>query len=90
MRGWASRTPPEFTSTCKLPREITHERRFVAFRSARPFVLQCAVELASLRWMGPDRAIVDYLRLQADRSAELDAWSRMIPVLQAPVRYTGL
>ena len=171
VRGWASRTPPEFTFTCKLPREITHEKRFVdaidvlhaftdrmrelgprlgpiliqcgpdfspsemdafaAFLPALPPDLRFAVEFrqaswvrkgtlallrrhgvalalsdgrwiprewllklceqptadfAYLRWMGPDRAIVDYSRLQVDRSAELDAWSRMIPVLQAHAR----
>jgi len=171
VRGWASRTPPEFTFTCKLPQEITHERRFVnavdvlhaftdrmrelgprlgpiliqcgpdfspaeidafaAFLPALPPDLQFAVEFrqaawvrkrtlallerhgvalalsdgrwiprdwllklceqptadfAYLRWMGPDRRIVDYSRLQVDRSAELDAWSRMIPVLQRHVR----
>jgi uncharacterized protein YecE (DUF72 family) len=36
--------------------------------------------------MGPDRTITDYSHLQADRSAELDAWARMIPVLQGQVR----
>ena len=31
--------------------------------------------------MGPDRAITDYSHLQVDRSAEVDAWAAMIPVL---------
>jgi len=30
--------------------------------------------------------ITDYSRLQVDRTAELDAWSRMIPTLQGTVR----
>lgn len=30
---------------------------------------------AYVRWMGPDRSIVDYSRLQVDRSRELEAWS---------------
>jgi uncharacterized protein YecE (DUF72 family) len=36
--------------------------------------------------MGPDRSIIDYSHLQVDRSTELDAWARMIPVLQRQVR----
>ena len=28
FEGWAKRTPPEFTFSLKLPREITHERAF--------------------------------------------------------------
>lgn len=43
-------------------------------------------DFAYLRWMGPDRAITDYSQLQVDRSAELDAWARMMPVLQGQVR----
>jgi uncharacterized protein YecE (DUF72 family) len=43
-------------------------------------------DFAYLRWMGPDRTITDYSYLQADRSAELDAWARMLPVLKGQVR----
>jgi uncharacterized protein YecE (DUF72 family) len=47
---------------------------------------QPTADFAYLRWMGPDRAITDYSHLQYDRSAELDAWAAMIPVLQGQVR----
>lgn len=171
VRGWRSRVPAHFTFTCKLPQEITHERRFVdcadvlaAFADRMrelgpqlgPILIQCgpdfapaeggaiagflallpadlrfAVEFrqsawirrrtlsllsahrvalalsdgrwiprdwllklceqptadfAYLRWMGPDRRITDYGALQVDRSAELDAWAAVIPVLQGQVR----
>lgn len=43
-------------------------------------------DFAYLRWMGPDRAITDYSHIQEDRSAELDAWTAMIPVLLGQVR----
>ena len=43
-------------------------------------------DFSYLRWMGPDRTITDYSQLQVDRSAELDAWAAMIPVLQGQVR----
>ena len=39
-----------------------------------------------VRWMGPDRSITDYSRIQVDRSAELDAWATMLPTLLAQVR----
>ncbi len=171
VRGWASRVPERFVFACKLPQEITHERRFVncddllmafvdrmrelgsrlgpvliqcgpdfapaesapfaAFLEKLPSDVRFAVEFrqqgwvrrrvlellrqhgvamalsdgrwiprewllklcahptadfAYLRWMGPDRQIVDYSHLQADRTAELDAWARMIPILQGQVR----
>jgi uncharacterized protein YecE (DUF72 family) len=171
VRGWASRVPEHFVFACKMPQEITHERRFhdsrdvlLAFTDRMrnlgprlgPILIQCgpdfspgdgkpfaeflthlprdlrfAVEFrqpawirrrvldllrehgvalalsdgkwiprdwllklcaqptadfAYLRWMGPDRTITDYSHVQADRSAELDAWAQMIPVLQGQVR----
>ncbi len=171
VRGWASRTPDSFVFACKVPQEITHERRFVdaldplhvfcermrelgprlgplliqcgpdfspierealqAFLPLLPRDLRFAIEFrqrawiskdtlamlrqagvalalsdgrwiprdwllklceqptadfAYLRWMGPDRTITDYSHLQVDRSAELDAWAAMIPLLQGQVR----
>lgn len=47
---------------------------------------QPTADFAYLRWMGPDRTITDYSHLQHDRSAELDAWALMMPVLQVQVR----
>ena len=43
-------------------------------------------DFAYLRFMGPDRRITDYSHVQVDRSAELDAWARMIPQLLSQVR----
>ena len=31
-----------------------------------------------VRWMGPDRTIVDYSRIQVDRTRELEAWSGVL------------
>ena len=61
VRGWADRTPDDFTFALKLPQEITHERRFVDvgdvatrfFDVARelgpklgPILIQCGPEFA--------------------------------------------
>ncbi len=43
-------------------------------------------DFAYLRWMGPDREIVDYSRVQHDRRKELDAWQQAMPVIAARVR----
>jgi uncharacterized protein YecE (DUF72 family) len=34
-----------------------------------------------IRWMGPDRDIVDYSRIQVDRSRELELWTGVISQL---------
>jgi uncharacterized protein YecE (DUF72 family) len=41
--------------------------------AARP-----TADFAYVRWMGPDRDIVDYSRIQVDRSRELEAWSQAL------------
>jgi uncharacterized protein YecE (DUF72 family) len=46
-------------------------------------------EFAYIRWMGPDREIVDYSRVQVDRSAELEAWARVLPSLSRAVTVYG-
>ncbi|MEP6691166.1 MAG: DUF72 domain-containing protein [Gemmatimonadaceae bacterium] len=38
-------------------------------------------DFAYLRWMGPDRDIVDYSRIQRDRSRELELWAQAIAML---------
>jgi uncharacterized protein YecE (DUF72 family) len=35
-------------------------------------------DFAYVRWMGPDRSIVDYSRVQVDRSRELERWSQVL------------
>jgi len=35
-------------------------------------------DFAYVRWMGPDRSIVDYSRIQVDRTKELDAWGETL------------
>lgn len=49
--------------------------------AARP-----TADFAYVRWMGPDRSIVDYSRIQVDRSRELEAWSTAVWGLSERVR----
>ena len=171
VRGWAERTPPEFSFALKLPQEITHENRLrdsadiaaLFFDRARelgpklgPILMQLgpdfspselpalasflpliprdvrvAVEfrqrgwihdgiiallaehnvavafvdarwiprrtmmglaerptsdVAYIRWMGPNRDLVDYSRIQVDRSRELESWAGVIKALARRVR----
>ncbi|HEX6537266.1 MAG TPA: DUF72 domain-containing protein [Gemmatimonadaceae bacterium] len=37
-----------------------------------------SADFAYIRWMGPDRTIVDYSRIQHDRTRELEAWASAI------------
>ena len=171
VRGWADRTPPDFSFALKLPQEITHENRLrdsadlaaLFFDRARelgpklgPVLMQLgpdfapselpalanflpliprdvrvAVEFrqrgwihdgiiallaehnvgvalvdarwiprkvmmaladrptsdfAYIRWMGPNRDLVDYSRIQVDRSRELESWAAVIAALARRVK----
>ncbi len=171
VRGWAARTPDQFTFALKLPQEITHELRLrnaraeterffevarelgpklgpvlvqlgpdfgpaelpalAAFLPTLPCDVRVAVEFrqrgwisdgvlallaehnvalalvdarwiprsamlklaerptadfAYLRWMGPNRDIVDYSRVQYDRSRELEGWLKVLPAIAAQVK----
>ncbi|HET8797370.1 MAG TPA: DUF72 domain-containing protein, partial [Thermoanaerobaculia bacterium] len=81
VRGWAERTPADFTFALKLPKEITHERRL---RNAETLVhdfLDRARELgtklgAILLQMGPDFA-----------PEELPALAQFLPQLPRDLRF---
>ncbi len=47
---------------------------------------QPTADFTYVRWMGPDRSLTDFSRIQVDRSAELDAWASMLPTLLSLVR----
>jgi uncharacterized protein YecE (DUF72 family) len=42
-------------------------------------------DFAYVRWMGPNRDITDYSRLQVDRTAELERWAKTLPALLSKV-----
>ena len=43
-------------------------------------------DFAYVRWMGPDRSIVDYSRIQVDRSREIGIWAGTLRGLMSRVR----
>jgi uncharacterized protein YecE (DUF72 family) len=43
-------------------------------------------DFAYVRWMGPNRDIVDYSRIQFDRTRELEAWSETLRTLAKRVK----
>jgi uncharacterized protein YecE (DUF72 family) len=43
-------------------------------------------DFAYVRWMGPNRDLVDYSRIQVDRRKELEAWMKAIATLAPKVR----
>jgi uncharacterized protein YecE (DUF72 family) len=52
------------------------QRKTMLALAARP-----TADFAYVRWMGPDRDIVDYSRLQFDRTREIEQWSEALLML---------
>jgi uncharacterized protein YecE (DUF72 family) len=57
-------------------------RRQMLALAARP----TTPDFAYVRWMGPNRNLVDYSRIQVDRSRELEQWSQALWSLSQRVR----
>jgi len=56
-------------------------RRTMTLLAERP-----TADFAYIRWMGPNRDLVDYSRIQVDRHKELEAWVKAINVLAPKVK----
>jgi uncharacterized protein YecE (DUF72 family) len=48
---------------------------------------QPTADFAYIRWMGPNRDLVDYSRVQVDRSAEIEKWSEAVEDLSEKVTH---
>jgi uncharacterized protein YecE (DUF72 family) len=57
------------------------QRRTMTMLAERP-----TADFAYIRWMGPNRDLVDYSRIQVDRRKELEAWMKAIAILAPKVR----
>ena len=80
MRGWAERTPPDFSFALKLPQEITHENRLRDSADLAALFFDRARELGPklgpiLMQLGPDFA-----------PSELPALASFLPMIPRDVR----
>ena len=65
VRGWAERTPEDFTFALKLPQEITHDRRFAGATDVAERFFDVARELGPklgpiLIQCGPDLSVLEF------------------------------
>lgn len=61
------------------------DARWIPRRTMLALAEQPTANFAYIRWMGPDRDIVDYSRIQADRTRELEAWADALLMLAQKV-----
>ena len=85
QRSWIVPETMELLSAHRLALALS-DGRWIPRKWLLQLCERPTADFAYLRWMGPDRALTDYSHIQEDRSAELDAWAAMIPVLLGQVR----
>lgn len=54
------------------------DARWIPRKQMMQLAAQPTADFVYIRWMGPDRAIVDYSRIQFDRAHELELWSGVL------------
>ena len=54
------------------------DARFIPRKRMLALATEPTADFAYIRWMGPDRSIVDYSRIQVDRARQLEAWSHAL------------
>jgi uncharacterized protein YecE (DUF72 family) len=61
------------------------DSRFLPRKAVLALADRPTANFAYLRWMGPNRDLVDYSRIQVDRSRETETWARVLAPLAARV-----
>ena len=57
------------------------DARWIPRRQMQALAGRPTADFAYIRWMGPNRDIVDYSRIQVDRSRELESWAAVLLAL---------
>jgi uncharacterized protein YecE (DUF72 family) len=64
---------------------VQTDARFIPRRVSLSLADRPTADFAYLRWVGPDRDLVDHSRLQVDRSREIELWAEAIERLTSRV-----
>ena len=62
------------------------DARWIPRKTMQSLAARPTSDFAYVRWMGPNRDIVDYSRIQVDRTRELESWSNVLDALQQRVK----
>lgn len=86
QRGWIDDDVLALLADHNVALALT-DARWIPRKTMLALAEHPTADFAYVRWMGPDRKIVDYSRIQFDRSRELEAWSHALRVLNERVKF---
>jgi uncharacterized protein YecE (DUF72 family) len=84
-RGWVHDGVLALLSEHNVAMAIT-DARFIPRKTALALAERPTADFAYLRWLGPNRDLVDHSRIQVDRSRETETWAAAIRVLATKVK----
>lgn len=84
QRGWIDESVLALLADHNVALALT-DARWIPRRTMLAMAEQPTAKFAYIRWMGPNRDITDYSRIQFDRSRELEAWSDALRTLDERV-----
>jgi len=79
-RGWISEGVLALLAEHRVALTLT-DARWIPRKTMLRLALEPTADFSYIRWMGPDRGIVDYSRIQADRTKEIDTWASVLPLV---------
>ena len=89
QRGWLSEGVLALLAEHGVGVTLT-DARWVPRKQMLELATHVATPFLYVRWMGANRDIVDYSRIQIDRTAELEQWARVLwPLVQKRVAVYG-
>ena len=66
------------------------DARWIPRKQMLSLATRPTTDFTYIRWMGPDRDIIDYSRIQVDRTQELEAWAGVLwPLAELRVKVYG-
>jgi uncharacterized protein YecE (DUF72 family) len=80
QRGWINDTVLQTLADHNTALALT-DARWIPRKTMLALAERPTADFAYLRWMGPNREIVDYSRIQHDRTSEIAEWSEAILML---------
>jgi uncharacterized protein YecE (DUF72 family) len=85
QRGWIDENVLALLADHNVALALT-DARWIPRKTMLSLADRPTADFAYVRWMGPDRKIVDYSHIQFDRSRELEAWSQVLQALATRVK----
>jgi uncharacterized protein YecE (DUF72 family) len=85
QRGWIDDGVLELLAEHNIAVALS-DARWIPRKTMLSLAAKPTADFAYVRWMGPNRDIVDYSHIQFDRTRELEAWSEVLAPLGQKVK----